>query len=410
VCIVGDDRRGAVAERRRDGALAAGLDFEQGEREPLAFLCQRASRGWKPLALGKRTLERLQALARDARLLTQRLALRAHARVEHAAGTREVGAESGRQRLRALAPKLESFARAAQAIQGGRRLLAPARRVGELFLGAPPLLEQRVELLVGMLAREQRRGAPAVAVVQALLELGEVELGNPRAQRCNLSTQLLGALRRGRLQRQGPQPLLHLGLDVQRALDLDPDARELQLGAMLAPLEAAETGGFLEQLTALLRLRAEDLLDAPLADDRVHPAAEPEVGEQLDQVDSAHGGAIEQVLPFSAAMQPASDGEVGIGHRAVALGIVEEELDLAEVLGRAAAAAREDHVVGLLRPEVGRRHRAGGPDDGVRDVGLPRAVGADDDGDAWLEADLDRLRERLEAAQLYRPQMHAPGG
>jgi hypothetical protein len=31
----------------------------------------------------------------------------------------------------------------------------------------------------------------------------------------------------------------------------------------------------------------------------VHSAAEPEVGEQLDEIDAAHGGAVEQVLALS---------------------------------------------------------------------------------------------------------------
>src|SRR5262249_44907354 len=280
--VVGDDRRGAVSERGRDGTLPTRLHLEQRQREPFAFLCERACSRRQPFALGERTLERLQALARDTCLLAQGLALRAHARVEHASRTREIGAQYVEQRLSALASQLESFARAAQPVQQRGRLFAPARRIGELFLGSPPLFQQRIELLVGVLAREQRGRAPTVAVLQTLLQLGEVELGDTCAQRRDLAAQLLSALGRSRLQRERSQPLLHLGLDVARSLDLDPDAGELQLGAMLPPLEAAEAGGFLQQLTALFGLRAEDLLDAALADDRVHPAAEPEVGEQLD--------------------------------------------------------------------------------------------------------------------------------
>ena len=77
---------------------------------------------------------------------------------------------------------------------------------------------------------------------------------------------------------------------------------------MLAALEASEPGGLLEQLAPLLRLGAEDLLDPALADDRVHAAAEPEVGEELDEVDPADGGAVEEVLPLAATMEPAGDG------------------------------------------------------------------------------------------------------
>src|SRR6185437_12097838 len=108
------------------------------------------------------------------------------------------------------------------------------------------------------------------------------------------------------------QPLLDLFLEIARAVDLDRDARELQLGAMATRLEAAEAGGLLDQRTALLRLRREDRLHLPLADDRVHPLAEAEVGEQLDEVEAPDGGLVQEVLALAAAMEPASDRQLGV--------------------------------------------------------------------------------------------------
>ena len=169
---------------------------------------------------------------------------------------------------------------------------------------------------------------------------------------------------------------------------------------MLAALEPSEPCGLLQQRAPLLRLRAEDLLDPPLSDDRVHPAAETEIGEQLDEIDAADGGAVEQVLALAPAMEPPGDGELGVRQRPFAVGVVEEQLDLAEVFARTAAAAGEEHVVGLLGAKLRGSHRPGRPDDRVGDVGLPGAVGPHDHGDARLEANLDRFRERLEAAQL----------
>ena len=66
------------------------------------------------------------------------------------------------------------------------------------------------------------------------------------------------------------------------------DARELQLGAVAAALEAAEPGRLLDQLAPLRRLRVEHRLDAALRDDRAQAAAEADVGEQLDEVDAPH--------------------------------------------------------------------------------------------------------------------------
>src|SRR4051812_10969776 len=97
----------------------------------------------------------------------------------------------------------------------------------------------------------------------------------------DLATELLGTLGRGRLQRERPEPLAHLGLDIARTLDLDGDTRELQLRAVPAGLEPPEPGRLFDECTPLGRTRSEDRLDLPLADDRVHSLPEPEVGEQL---------------------------------------------------------------------------------------------------------------------------------
>ena len=80
--------------------------------------------------------------------------------------------------------------------------------------------------------------------------------------------------------------------------------------------------------------------------------------------------------------------------------VVEEQLDLAVVGGRPVLAAREEDVVRLLGPELARREAARGPEQRIGDVRLPGAVRPDDDGNPALEANLDRLGERLEPAQL----------
>src|SRR5207248_11732538 len=102
----------------------------------------------------------------------------------------------------------------------------------------------------------------------------------------------------------------------------------------------AEPGGFLDELPTLLRFRGEDLLDAALADDRMHRAAEAEVGEELDEVDPAHGGAIDEVLALASAMQPAHDRQLRELDRPVAVRVVEDELDLAMISRLATAGPR----------------------------------------------------------------------
>ena len=70
------------------------------------------------------------------------------------------------------------------------------------------------------------------------------------------------------------------------------------------------------------------------------------------------------------------------------------------------AAAREEHVIGLLGAELARSKAPGRPEQRVRDVRLPRSVRPDDDRHARLEAHFDGLRKRLEAANGDRAEIH----
>src|SRR5205085_6395025 len=128
---------------------------------------------------------------------------------------------------------------------------------------------------------------------------------------------------------QWPEALSNLLLDVACPLDLRCDARELQLGAMAPGLELPEARGLLQEDAPFRRLRAEDLLDAALADDRVHASAEADVREQLDQVEPANRRLVHEVLALSAAMQAPRDRNLRPLERSVARRVVEQELDLA---------------------------------------------------------------------------------
>jgi len=168
-------------------------------------------------------------------------------------------------------------------------------------------------------------------------------------------------------------------------------------------LEHPEAGRVLDEGAQLLGPAREDLLDPSLADDG---AAEAQLGEELDDVRASHGRAVHEVLPFAAAVQAPSDRQLREVEAAHAVGVLEDELDLAERGRRPLTCAREEDVVGLLGAELRRAEAPRGPDDRVGDVGLPRAVRADEDGHAGLEPELDGIGKALEAAQADACEVH----
>ncbi len=314
---------------------------------------------------------------------------------------------SGHPADRLLAHR-EALSGALQSVEGSDGRLPGARRVGELDLRALALREDGGEPLLCGSSREGRGGPALLRLGPPALEHGQIQPGDARPQARDLVGELLGTLGRRRLERQRAQPLAHLLLDVPRALGLRSDTGKLELGAVTPALELAEAGRLLDKGAPVLRLRGEHGFDLPLADDRVHGAAEADVRKQLDQVGASHRRAVDEVLALSPAREAARDrdlAEVELRAEAAVL-VVEHELDLA-VIGRCAGRrAAEEDVVRLLGAHLGRCQRARRPHDRVGDVRLPRAVRPDDDRDPGLEAHLDRIGERLEAAQLDRAQVH----
>ena len=149
------------------------------------------------------------------------------------------------------------------------------------------------------------------------------------------------------------QPLAHLRLEVAGALDVDGDARELQLGAVPALLEPPEPGGLLHERAAFLGLRREHRLDLALPHDRVHRRAEADVREQLDEVEPADGGArLTRYWPSPPRCRRRTIETSENSTASAAVLVVEEQLDLAPRRRGAVARAREEDVVGLLGAQL----------------------------------------------------------
>jgi hypothetical protein len=126
--------------------------------------------------------------------------------------------------------------------------------------------------------------------------------------------------------------------------------RELELGPMLAALELPESRRLLDEVAPVLRLRGEHRVDLALGNDRVHRAAETDVGEQLDEVGAPDGRLVDEVLALTAADEPAGDRDLAVVDLVAeaAVRVVEDELDLAVIRSRTVRGAPEEDVVGLL--------------------------------------------------------------
>src|SRR4029453_8014907 len=264
--LVGGDHRGAASPQGgRDRTLIARGDVQIGQHEPMPGLSECSRRRRNPLALGKRALQRPEALAHERRLLAELAAFEL--------GPGRPGSQSRpprrfpqglRERRRALSPKRDALAGAAQPVESCSRRLTSSGGVRELLLRSAPLQQQILELRLGAATRMLRRGTTLFPSRDLLVDRREIDGRNCRFQSGDLATKLLRPLRRSRLESERPQPLTYLGLAVPCPRDVLTPPRELQLGAMTPALESAEPRRVLDERATLLRLRGEDLLDLPL--------------------------------------------------------------------------------------------------------------------------------------------------
>ena len=205
----------------------------------------------------------------------------------------------------------------------------------------------------------------------------------------------------------------HLGLLAQRAdlhfqlLDLVVDAQEvflraleLALGLLLAVAEARDAGRLLEDLAAVGALGRDDLGDAALADDGIAVPSQAGVHQKAVDVLETHALAVDEILALAAAIVAAGEHDLARVALKDVGGIVDDERDLRVAEPAALLGAAEDHVLHLAAAQRLCALLAHDPQNGVGNVGLSRAVGADDGGDILFEVQARLVREGLEALDL----------
>ena len=206
---------------------------------------------------------------------------------------------------------------------------------------------------------------------------------------------------------EGTERPAHLAELVGETLQVRLGAGKAAQSLLLAQPVGGHTRGFLEDGAPLGRLGVEDGVDTALRDDHVAVAAHSGGGKQFGDVDQAGRRGVDGVAAVTAAEQRARDRHLVEVHRQPAVLVVQRQRHLRPPKRRPSRVAGEDHVVHLLRAQRRGRLRAEHPGDGVDDIGLAAAVGADDHRQAGSEIDRRRLRERLESLQREGFQEHA---
>ena len=285
-------------------------------------------------------------------------------------------------------------------------LLAPLRALGQRLLGGLALAGDALERALRAVPRGAGDVRLALGVLQRRVPGAHGVARELPAGLVDLALQALVQLRGLGLALERAQPRARLALDVQRAVEVRLRALQLELGAAAALAVLAEAGGLLDEQPAVARAGGDDRLDAALGHDGVHLLAQAGVAEDLQHVDEAAARAVEPVLAIARAVEPPEDGDLADREVDRAVRVVEDELDLRRRARLHAATAAEDDVLHRLPAHRERRLLAHRPEHRVGDVGLARAVGADDDRHPGPELHARAVRERLEALHRDRPQVH----
>ncbi len=191
--------------------------------------------------------------------------------------------------------------------------------------------------------------------------------------------------------------------DVVEPVQVFPGVANAVLRLPATLLVLRDSRGFLQVDPQIFGFSLNQLADHALLDDGV--AARPEAGaeEDVHDVPAPAFVAVQEVggLGFPGDLTPDRD----FGVRRVlaadpAVFVAEDQLDAGNRRGLAGVGAVEDDVGEVLAAQLLRRTLPHDPANGVDDVGLAAAVGANDGAPIAGEDDGCRIDERLEASEL----------
>ncbi len=179
-------------------------------------------------------------------------------------------------------------------------------------------------------------------------------------------------------------------------------AVQLALCLLLAVAEAGDARCLFKYLPAVGGFDRQNFVDLALADVGIALPAQTGVHEQLVDVPEAGGVAVDKVFALSRAVIPPGDHDLGLFQiKKVAL-IIQHKRDLREAHALALLGAVKNNVFHLGTPQGLGGLLPHDPADGVGDIGLSRAIGADDSGNILAKGEDGFFREGLKSLDFQR--------
>ncbi|OPZ03081.1 MAG: hypothetical protein BWZ09_02467 [Alphaproteobacteria bacterium ADurb.BinA305] len=335
---------------------------------------------------GRQVLLQLAVLGRQPVAPHQQLAL---ARLHLREGVLDLGA-AALAVDRALAVLLELRAEGGDAllrlVDQGVNMRRLGLRLGHELLVRDELLAQRVN-----------RG---VQLADADVEGRQAPAGEEDVEAAQLVAQLFVFLRLAGLSLKRADLALHLADHVGEAQQVRVGLLDLAQGLFAVGLEFGDAGRLLEDRAAVFGLGGQDGVNLALSHDRVGGRPDARAHEQPVDVLEAAEVLVDEILPLAGPEHAAGDGDLverGVQH---AFAVGERDADLGHAERLAGVGAVEDHVRHLGAAQGGGALLAQHPADGVGDVALAAAVGADNRDHAGLELQTGLVGKALETSDF----------
>ncbi len=135
-------------------------------------------------------------------------------------------------------------------------------------------------------------------------------------------------------------------------------------------------GSIFENVAAFLRLRAEDLVDPALTDQRISVAADTGIGKKHDDIFQAALCPVDEILAFTGTVKAAGNADFDEIYVKGVIFIVHHKRNFAHPRGSAALRSGEDHVLHAASAQCFGALFAQNPFNGIGYVAFSAAVGA----------------------------------